>query len=105
MSKFSDEFGCSKRAMAKELRSAANVIDRYGWRQKTLGNKRSGFCAFGALLEFSDIPCVVETFMFRRVNALGQGLVTWNDHPSRTKEQVTGLFRETASRLEHGELS
>lgn len=87
------------------LLDAADVLERYGWRQREYGNPDTGFCMMGAIMFVQQpqngIISVGHTPSFRatlRLQAhLGRtDIVGWNDDLGRSKGQVLNALRAAA---------
>ena len=93
---------------------AADMVEK-GWTQKTGARNWRGYavyssskeaaswCLEGALRLAVYKTVVVEDSeptLDRLIRNLGlkESIFKWNDHPDRTKEQVTTLLRDTAAR-------
>jgi hypothetical protein len=101
---------------AEVFTEAAHLIDTYGWRQGSNGNRDSGFRMAGAIMAALDIPpdgdylshpdesrrwgdlChLVGDKLAKMPGSLVMGGITsWNDRPYRTKREVIALLRELA---------
>jgi hypothetical protein len=81
---------------AQEVRNAAaDLIERYGWVTGRFGNIHIGFCLMGAILSVQGVTEVEITQAVDSVRSsmeLPQGLVEYNDAPSRTKAEVLALL-------------
>lgn len=78
------------------LKKAKGLLEKYGWLRGRLGDKQSGFCAWGALREScNDYDCVRlydARALFAKVTKPENGIGEWNDKKSRTKRQVLAAF-------------
>ena len=88
----------SKRAWARILRGAANLIEEKGWIKNDYGNAYKGYCVLGAL----DQVTGEEFSRLNKVLGIKHNPAVWNDRKKRTKEDVLKLFRSRARDLEHG---
>lgn len=107
----------SKRKVASVLRSAANLIQRYGLAVGAYENSLTGFCTVGAVGKVvADDPSYVcnplksslyndvEMAIRSRIPQSNYGdvldIFNWSDQT--TAKDVIGLLRKTARDLEHG---
>jgi hypothetical protein len=106
---------------AAVLRGAADAIRRYGWRQRTFGDKLSGFCVIGAIgfalnhtvnpgvdsWEKGILNCVALCRLSRALARRNFGDMVlgtfiamppsvWNDLRTTTAAQVIELLEEAA---------
>lgn len=83
-------------SVVETLRAGRNIIDRLGWRQGpyNLGGGRR--CAQDALIVVSapdNDKIDASDALLAQAIALGvRSVVTWNDAPGRTKEDVLALY-------------
>lgn len=78
------------------LLTAADLIEKRGWIQGEFRSDDGRYCAMGAIQEI-DCPSQEKWIAMARVTqTLRMDLVAWNDHRSRTKEQVVTKLREVA---------
>lgn len=84
------------------LRSAAEVIEVFGWRQGAYGSPGSGFCILGALsVAYSGVTSEVwapelsaaKRLIVERLGLAQYGISEWNDAPERTREEVMAVLR------------
>lgn len=101
------------------LLRADELLETYGWRQVSFGDRETGFCLVGAVreagrrgplllhrrnlkLELRALEVLRECAELRGFRGqLGHsgpywGLTRWNDRAGRTVDQVRGLLRATA---------
>src|SRR6476646_371628 len=82
------------------LQNAVKANERYGWIQHKCGDIGQGFCAWGALLHEAikyryakdSVDNIADKFkphIFPIDN-----LVSYNDTPGRTKEEVLAVFQK-----------
>lgn len=89
------------------LNKAADLIEKYGWIQGSLGWRHAGFCALGGIYQATSdlgpIPCLVSNALVSGTKAqlretIGlSDIAEWNDDPLRTKEEVVAKLREAAN--------
>lgn len=78
---------------------AYQVLEKYGWIQKTFGNRDYGFCLAGAITEAypkdKDSNKAFNKLVKLHPRRFADGVVvTWNDNPGRTKKQVVELLKK-----------
>lgn len=104
---------------AEVFTEAARLIETYGWRQGSNGDRERGFCMAGALMvavgmpphgthlthpreaeRWADVCAAVTGELVRTPGTHCQmgGLTTWNDRPDRKKTDVTAFLRELAEK-------
>lgn len=102
---------------AADLLSAANHIQRYGWKQGGFGLSGKPCCARGAI-QVAVYGCtIMEHFALRSITSeewerersateaveevleSASSLAWWNDSPSRHKGEVVCKLREAAERV------
>ena len=84
------------------LLGAAELIDRYGHCKQTMYHENS-MCLFGAI--FTARSQYWNASVHEAIDALCKvthvtnenALITWNDQPERTKEEVINTLRDAAS--------
>lgn len=83
----------------KLLSDARDLIKEHGWVQNKFGSRSEGFCLVGALVKTNyrhkyrpGLEAEAASFL---AEISGVGVLTWNDEPGRSKEQVLELL-ETA---------
>lgn len=73
------------------------VLKKYGWIQRSFGDKDHGFCAIGAIDQaYSGKSSVNATNKFQAYISKkykATFIIGWNDRKCRTKQQVLGAFR------------
>jgi hypothetical protein len=75
------------------LKLAKQRIEKYGWIQGNFGDEQCGFCSAGAFLDIYANGEKVETYWARlKLQRLVGALLSWNDAPGRTKEEVLAAF-------------
>ncbi len=94
------------------LERAADAIERFGHTKYKLGSKKEGFCLIGAIYyahcgdahSFSYAPIIIQAI--REVESIlpnedmyfnTPNLVTWNNRPERTRQEVIRILKETAA--------
>lgn len=85
---------------AADLLSAANLIDHKGWNQGSGRGLNGEVCAYIAIIDTTEGYgrfCYALAAMKTHVGIdPSYPLSAWNDIGGRTKEEVTGAFREAA---------
>jgi hypothetical protein len=102
---------------ARVLDTAADLIDKHGWVQRSWGSEKTGYCALGATLhamgELTATPIPLPDFngVIARANGAlaaeigldsNSGIVGWNDAFDRTQDEVVDHMRWAAKRLRGG---
>lgn len=87
----------------KELRTAAaDYIESHGWIQGMWNTTDGAVCMVGALAQAVSgrAPRKAATTELRRELCLGEytTLISWNDRPGRTKDEVLAALRGTLVR-------
>jgi hypothetical protein len=86
------------------LLEAVAILEKYGWQQGTMGDKRAGFCALGAISQAGEIdeygfsghsPAHYEAAC--KLSSMVGHIPTWNDNGIRTKEEVIAVLRRVAT--------
>ena len=87
------------------LRKAADYIDEHGWAQGHWDCETGCVCADGAIIQVAgeehssqattafDVASDVAKM---RSSGTCYSIISWNDQPGRTKEEVTRLLRDAA---------
>ena len=79
---------------------AADLLEKDGWCQHHLSNNEGAHCVRGALMEFGSAYVVLQAE--QRLKAIGipcddwYGIVSWNNAPERTAEEVINALRAAA---------
>lgn len=94
------------------LEASANYIDRNGWAQGCIQDEDGRVCAMGAMLKsncdgassfacFAAVDAMSDWLCPQRPRGLPNNYVvaSWNDRPTRTKEEVTAALRACAALL------
>lgn len=89
--------------VAADLRAAADVLERDGWRQGELVDSYGCRCVLGAM--DAAAPLRREDAVEQMWNALAdvvgtRAIVKWNDAPGRTADEVIAALRTAADRAE-----
>jgi hypothetical protein len=90
------------------LLDAADILRRNGWVQKTLGNRRTGYCLIGALrvaqcgTVFVPKGAAAEAGLGAALSRLHTATkcydaAAWNDEKGRTKDQVIAALEYAAT--------
>jgi hypothetical protein len=91
------------------LNKAADILEKYGWVQNRFGNERMGFCALGAFNKVAPTKIFANSAFqakellrgtVRTINDGNSNIVEWNDHSTRTKEEVIAAFRQAANQTQ-----
>lgn len=91
------------------IKSASEIIEKFGWIQEKFGDHNSGFCTMGAIIEATGIwystyqQSVVDgltEWLQGEVDYEFRDIPSWNDAPERTKEDVTLTLKHYAHYLE-----
>lgn len=82
----------------KLLRSAREMIQKYGFIKGVTGDQKRGFCTYGAMSHDTDFNSLAEVRALNRATAVVATLINhwsitlWNDRAETTKEDVINLF-------------
>jgi hypothetical protein len=76
----------------------SQYIEQYGWIQGGFGDKKRGFCAYGAIqMAYCDVRERRDAVFAALHDAILEqgftGIVTWNDTQDRTKEHILMILR------------
>jgi len=71
------------------LEQGKKRIEKYGWTQFSNGNRRHGFCVYGAITAEGGLTH--QAYLYLQ-DCIGKRPVDWNDEKGRTKEEVLELF-------------
>lgn len=80
------------------LRTAA-ILETKGWTQRVYESEEGKYCLIGALEQATGGLQRTPLFDKARgalLNVLHEGIITFNDEPGRTAEEVISVVREVA---------
>jgi hypothetical protein len=92
--------GTNYAELSQKLLECADILEREGWCQNALFNG-SAYCALGIIHKVGEHKLILQELMLKTVKHVlnlkkGGDIITWNDDPSRSKEEVTTAFRQAA---------
>lgn len=83
----------------KALRDAAELIREKGWCQHSFGDTAGPSCLIGAIFKVSGWSPTTANAMRAVTKAIGgHSAMRWNDHPSRTKDEVISALLQAAGK-------
>lgn len=96
-------------SVSDALFAVAHRLQTYGWARGNYGDKNGPNCIMGAVW-YADVKPGYHSAVIHAINDVfgpmklgrGRSVVTWNDEPGRTKDDVINALLDAARELKLG---